>query len=171
LRRNGKKHEHIQVADGSPVTLDDVRGDCLELDLTIAPSDAQRFGIRVRCSPDGEEQTVIEYDPAAKHLKIDVAKSSLENVKYYTFCMMGGENNPPVTAQAAPFALQEGEKLHLQVFLDRSILEVFANGRQCITQRIYPTRSDSLGVVLLSEGSTAEVEALEAWEMAATNPW
>jgi sucrose-6-phosphate hydrolase SacC (GH32 family) len=171
LRRNGKRHEHLRVVDGSPVALDDVRGDCLELDLTIAPGDAQRFGVRVRCSPDGEEQTVIEYDPAAKHLKIDVAKSSLENVKYYTFCMMGGENNPPVTAQAAPFALQEGEKLHLQVFLDRSILEVFANGRQCITQRIYPTRSDSLGVVLLSEGSTAEVEALEAWEMAATNPW
>lgn len=171
LRRNGKKHAHIRVADGSPVVLDDVRGNCLELDLTLVPGHAARFGVKVCCSPDGEEQTVIECEPAAKHLKIDVARSSREDIPYYTFCMMGGESNPRVTEQVAPFELKEGEKLRLRIFLDRSILEVFANGQQCVTQRIYPTRADSLGVVLFSEGGDVEVESLEAWEMAATNPW
>ena len=57
-----------------------------------------------------------------------------------------------VDAQEAPFELAAGEGLELRIFLDRSVLEVFANGRQCITQRIYSTRADSLGVRLFSKG-------------------
>ena len=71
-----------------------------------------------------------------------------------------------VAAQEAPFALAVGETLTLRVFLDRSVLEVFANGRQCITQRIYPSRSDSTGIALFSRGGSANVELLEAWPMA-----
>jgi len=170
LRTHGRKHRNIKVPDGKPVRLDDVRGDCLELDLTIRPGDAKRFGLKVRCSPAGEEQTVIACDPAARHLQIDVARSSLDDVRYYSFCMKGGAN-PRVTSQEAPFELKKGEPLRLRVLLDRSILEVFANGRQCITQRIYPSREDSLGVALFSEGGSAVVESLEAWKMAPTNPW
>jgi len=170
LRMHARGHERIRVADGSPVTLDDVRGECLELDLTIKPGSAKRFGIKLRCSPDGAEQTVIECNPSAKHLKIDVSKSSLDQVKYFTFCMKGG-NNPQVTEQKAAFQLKKGENLRLRIFLDRSILEVFANARQCITQRIYPAQSDSLGVVLFSKGGFVEVESLQAWQMAPTNHW
>ncbi len=170
LRMHGKKHERIRVVDGSPVTLDDVRGDCLEMDLTIKPGSAKRFGVRLRCSIDGAEQTVVECDPSAKHLKIDMKKSSLDSVKYFTFCMKGG-SNPQVTEQIAPFQLKKDEKLRLRIFLDRSILEVFANDRQCITQRIYPTREDSTSVVLFAEGGSVEVQSLQTWQMAPTNHW
>ena len=170
LRMHANRHERIKVADGSPVTLKDIYGDCLELDLTIKPGSAKRFGVKLRCSPDGTEQTVIEYDPSAKHLKIDVKKSSLDQVKYSTFCMKGGKN-PQVTEQIAPFQLKKNEKLRLRIFLDRSILEVFANARQCVTQRIYPTREDSTSVVLFSEGGSVEVESLQVWQMAPTNHW
>lgn len=171
LRMHASRYERITVADGfSPVILKDVRGDCLELDLTIKPGNAKRFGIKLRCSPDGAEQTVIECDPSAKHLKIDVKKSSLDQVKYFTFCMKGG-NNPQVTEQIAPFQLKKDEKLRLRIFLDRSILEVFANARQCVTQRIYPTRKDSTSVVLFSEDGSVEFESIQAWQMAPTNHW
>ncbi|MHC4633398.1 MAG: glycoside hydrolase family 32 protein, partial [Planctomycetota bacterium] len=170
LRMHAGRHERIKVADGSPVTLDDVHGDCLELDLIIKPGSAKRFGVKLRCSPDGAEQTVIECDPSAKHLKIDVKKSSLDQVKYFTFCMKGG-NNPQVTEQIVPFQLKKSENLRLRIFLDRSILEVFANNRQCVTQRIYPTREDSTSVVLFAEGGSVEVQSLQAWQMAPTNHW
>lgn len=170
LRIHGRKHESISLRGGAPVTLADVRGDCLELDVTFRPGRAKRFGLKVRCSPDGEEETAIAYDRTAEHLGIDLAKSSLDEVEYSTFCMKGGDN-PRVTSQEAPFELREGEPLRLRVFLDRSILEVFANGRQCVTQRIYPRREDSLGVVLFSEGGGAEVESLQAWDMSPTNAW
>jgi sucrose-6-phosphate hydrolase SacC (GH32 family) len=171
LRVNPRSSRQLRVTPGKPVRLDDVRGDSLELDLTIRPFGAARFGLKVRCSPDGEEETVIWCDPAAGVLRIDVAKSSLDpDVSYRTFIMKPGEN-PPVTAQEAPFNLASSEPLHLRVFLDRSILEVFANRRQCLTQRIYPTRADSLEVLLVSQGGVIEVEALEAWTLAPANAW
>jgi beta-fructofuranosidase len=153
------------------VVLEDVRGDSLELDLTFRPGAARRCGLKLRCSPGGEEETVITYDAAAGRLRIDVAKASLDkDIVYRTFCMKPGDN-PPVTAQEAPFALAQSEPLRLRVFLDRSIIEVFANRRQCLTQRLYPTRPDSLGVALVSEGGEAEVESYTAWDMAPANPW
>ncbi len=89
---------------------------------------------------------------------------------YRTFIMKGDEN-PPVTLQEAPFVLAPDEPLRLRVFLDRSILEVFANRRPCLTQRIYPTRPDSLEVLLVSQGGAIEVESLKAWDLASANAW
>jgi len=85
--------------------------------------------------------------------------------------MRGGEANPEVQFQEAPLELRDGESLELRIFLDHSILEVFANGRQCVTQRIYPTRADSTGVALFSRGGDAEVSTLDAWDLAASNPY
>jgi len=170
LRMHAVEHEGLRVTDGTEIVLEDVRGDCLELALTIDPGHAKQFGLKVRCSPDGREQTVIACDQSTGRLKIDVSQSSLDDIKHYTFCMKGGPN-PQVTTQEAPLTLEPTEKLQLRVFLDRSILEVFANDRQCITQRIYPSREDSLGIRLFSQGGSIEVESLQAWQMASTNPW
>ena len=174
LRMQETKHMGINVKDGVSIRLDDVAGNTMELELIIEPGSAEAFGLKVCCSPDGEEQTVIEYNPSAKQLKIDLERSSLDkSIKHYELCMnfMRDKPNPVVTEQVAPFELRDGEKLHLRIFIDRSILEVFANGRQCITQRIYPIREDSLGVELFSKGGDIKVESLRAWQMAATNPW
>ena len=51
------------------------------------------------------------------------------------------------------------------------MVEVFANGRQCLTQRIYPTRPDSVGVSLAARGGGVAVRRLDAWKMNASNPW
>jgi beta-fructofuranosidase len=71
-----------------------------------------------------------------------------------------------VTAQEAPFELKASEPLRLRIFLDRTILEVFANDRQCLTQRIYPTRADSMGVSLFSTDGKAAFTSVRAWDMA-----
>ena len=68
-------------------------------------------------------------------------------------------------AQEAPVNLAQGETLNLRIFLDRSVLEVFANGRQCITQRMYPSRPESRDVLLFSRGGGANVKSLQAWDL------
>ena len=73
--------------------------------------------------------------------------------------------------EAGPFELAPGEPLQLRVFLDRSVVEVFANDRQAVMRRIYPTREESRGVVLFSRGGVARVRFVEAWEMAPANAW
>jgi len=68
--------------------------------------------------------------------------------------------------QVAPLELGAGEPLRLRVFLDRSIIEVYANGRQCVTQRIYPSRPDSVQIRAFCRGGQASVRSVEAWNMA-----
>jgi len=50
-----------------------LRGDCLEIAMVIEPGDAAEFGIKVRGSPGGEEQTPIVCTPAAHTLKTELA--------------------------------------------------------------------------------------------------
>ena len=172
LRMNHRGHENIHLTDSERM-LADVRGDCLELAVEIDVREAQEFGINVRCSPDGQERTGIVCIPGKNQLKVDVSQSTLDpDVKYPYYRGARGtarlpESQQTVNAQEAPFTLTPGETLRLNIFLDRSVLEVFANGRQCITQRIYPTRSDSFSVVLFSRGGSVNVRSVEAWDMAA----
>jgi beta-fructofuranosidase len=58
----------------------------------------------------------------------------------------------------------------LRIYRDRSILEVFANDRICLTQRIFPTRADSTGVAVKATGGACRLRSYESWELAATNP-
>lgn len=55
--------------------------------------------------------------------------------------------------------------MKLRVFIDRSIIEVFANGRQCLTLRAYPTLKDSTGVSVFARGGGARLVSLNAWQM------
>jgi len=51
------------------------------------------------------------------------------------------------------------------VFIDRSIVEVFANDRQCLTLRAYPSRADSSGLALRTQGAAATVRSFKVWDM------
>ena len=61
--------------------------------------------------------------------------------------------------------LAPGETLKLRVFIDKSVVEVFANGRQCLAVRVYPGREDSTGVSLRAQGAVAALSALDVWQM------
>ncbi|NBT14307.1 MAG: hypothetical protein EBS56_12135, partial [Planctomycetia bacterium] len=75
---------------------------------------------------------------------------------------------PDVTSrppEVAPVFIPDGEPVRLHVFLDRSVVEVFVNGRQCVAARVYPGRPDSVGVSLRAVGRDAVLASAEAWEM------
>jgi len=172
LRSNHQILQSLQVAANSTVELPEMRGDCKELHFRIDPKQAEACGVIVRMSPDGEEQTVVAYVPKSKLLRVELGKSSLDKTKpYRTFAMSvvlpAGTPDPQVEAQEAPFELKPGELLELTIFLDHSIVEFFANGRQCITQRIWPTREDSLGVALFARCGDIAVQTLNSWDMGA----
>jgi len=58
-----------------------------------------------------------------------------------------------------------GETLKLRVFVDRSVVEVFANGRQALAVRLYPGRADGTGISLRTQGSEAMLRSLDVWQM------
>ena len=157
LRYNAKKTENLALKADSELPLKDISGNAVELSVEMVPDGAKQFGVKVCCSPGGEEQTLVYYDAADKKLKVDTRKSGLKE--------------GPKKIEAGPFELKAGETLKLRVFVDKSIVEVFANGRQAITRRIYPSRKDSVGVVLFSKGGATKVTAVEAWEMMPSNAY
>jgi beta-fructofuranosidase len=73
--------------------------------------------------------------------------------------------------ERAPFALRFGEPLRLRVFVDRSVVEIYANDRHAICRRVFPGRPDSLGVSLFAAGGKARFQNARAWEMSPSNPY
>jgi len=161
LRGRHTQLKNLTVDAGAERKIEAVAGDALELGLTINPRDATQCGVKVRCSPGGEEQTAIVYDAEKSVIRIDMAKSTLN--EFYQ------KRQRPIVE--APFRLKPGERLKLRIFLDHSIMEVFVNERQCVTQRLYPTRADSQGLAVFSSGGRAEIQEFEAWKMYPSNPW
>ncbi len=159
LQRDHVGHTGLTIASTLPAEPLDIVGDALrvhtifEAGQASLTEEADAFGLVVRRSPDGAEETRIAYDSRSERLLVDRSRSSLaRDVERETY--------------AAPLTLAPGEDLTLQVFIDRSIIEVFANGRVCLTSRVYPTRRDSLGVGLWAQGGRVRVRALDAWAMA-----
>lgn len=152
LRGAHRRFADLTVAPGAANHLGDLRNDCLELAVELAPGDAARCGLILRRSPGGEEETRIVYDRAAGRLIVDRSRSSLDPAS-------------DTLSPEAPCPLPADGVLRLRVFLDASVLEVFANKRICFGERIYPTRPDSLGLDLFAEGGEARVRRLDVWEM------
>ena len=139
-----------ELSPDRPLELAPVRGDCLEMVAEIDPGSAREVGVKLRRSPGGEEETVVRYDRHEATLGVDTTRSSLEP-------------DTGRTVSAAPLGLKPGEPLRLHLFLDRSTLEVFANRRACASDRLYPTREDSLGAGLFALGGRARLANLKVW--------
>jgi beta-fructofuranosidase len=65
----------------------------------------------------------------------------------------------------AQLSLDANGELRLHIFLDRSVLEIFANGDTCLASRIYPTRPDSLGLELFARRGGAKVKSIKVWTL------
>ena len=121
------------------IAIDTIEGSSLEIEIeTVIETGV--CGIKVCCGED--EETVISFDADRSMLEVDTRRS--------------GPEDTPKAVESAPLELKAGEPLRLRVFVDRSIVEVFANGRQAIARRIYPS-SGSCGVSVFSSRTRSVV--------------
>jgi len=126
-----------------------VEGRRLELRVDVSLSDASAFELSVFESDDRAERTAVRYT-REDELVVERAESSRRGVG------SADAQRMPVTPYDAP--------LSLRAFLDRSVLELYANGRHCLTSRVYPA-AGSTGLSVAAEGGRAAVESLSAWEL------
>jgi beta-fructofuranosidase len=150
------QHTHYSDRSLSPFTtdkLDDVQGNSLEIIAEFVPGSAQEYGVKLLCSPDGEEETLVVYDRVTQTLTIDRARSC------------ANPEGVEITPQTGTLNLAEGEPLKLHIFLDCSVIEVFANGRMALTSRIYPTRPDSQGLALFTRAGGITLNQMDVWQM------
>ena len=192
------RHEHRHVGStelpaNEEVVLAGIEGSALELALEIDPGESPMVELNVLRSPGRDEYTRIAFykergfrvqhpsvRPGAVHHNGQVAiggykspwpasrhESLLTLDTSYSSTLPGALSRAPETA---PLRLDPDEPLRLRVFVDRSVIEVFANGKQCVAVRVYPGRGDSTGVSLRAQGSPAQLRSLDAWQMRSIYP-
>ncbi|MCB2153823.1 glycoside hydrolase family 32 protein [bacterium] len=144
LQKLRGKHTRIgpmNVNDGTTV-ISQVQGDTLELRLTIEAGSANRFGLLVRTNENGVGGTAIVCD--GSEVRVD-----------------GDERLYRLQAPGAP--------VDLRVFLDRSVIEIFVNGRACFT-RVIDVPPDHQSIALFAEGGKARLSQFDAWAMSTAFP-
>jgi beta-fructofuranosidase len=146
----------FSLSEGQSRKLEGFSGNACELQAEIKMSAEGDYGFKLRASSDGLEETLIYYDGEKRQLVFDATRSGPVGRK---------------VIERAPLVLKRGEALRLRVFVDRSVIEVFANERQAISRRVYPSREDSLGISLFAKGPPASFKNVKAWEMAPANPY
>ena len=181
------RYEHRQVGRtvlpaNREIVLDDIRGNALELQITLDPKHASLFEVDVLRSPKREECTRICFfnkrgykyrEPFANDVRSNLTMSTMLSnpVRYESIITIDSSlastlpdalSRPP---ESAPVFIEDGEPVRLRIFVDRSVVEVFVNERQCVAVRVYPAREDSKGVSLLSRGQEAELLSLDCWQM------
>ena len=152
LRGEHYRFEDLDIGSDSSRILEGVRDNCLEIVAQFEPGDAAELGLKVCRSPEGEEETLVVYDSENGRLAVDPRRSSLHPATHRDI-------------RWGPLEPAGSRTLKLHVFLDRSVIEVFAEGVTCVTGRIYPTRADSRAVELFARGGGARVKTLDVWEM------
>lgn len=151
LRRAALFDSGVTVADGAPNSLDGATGDKLEISLCVTSQGCEALGIQFRRSPDGAQYTQLAYDYRSGALRLTRDKST---------------DTADISLDACEYALNlaDDEALDLTIFLDNSVIEIYANDRLSMTSRIYPSRDDAQGLRFYAHGGTATAQ-VSVWQM------
>ncbi|MDH3246896.1 MAG: glycoside hydrolase family 32 protein [Saprospiraceae bacterium] len=153
------------------LVIDGVKGKSMEILAEIDPKESSLIELDVFRSPNEEEVTRILFYKDAGYRNRATSRTSENFGKRYSVISIESSSSsllPDVRLRAAETAyvfIDEGESVKLHVFIDKSVVEVFVNGRQCVAQRVYPTLANSESVSLLARGMDAELLSFDAWRM------
>jgi len=138
LRYNAQSTSNLTIPADTVHRLEQVESDALELRIVFQLGSNTKFQVQVYCDRDGRNGFPITFEPATQMLTMGETK--------------------------IPFAWQATEDVELRVFLDKSIVEVFANDRlAALAPHRYPP--GDLGVSLWSEGGSVRAKKVESWQL------
>jgi beta-fructofuranosidase len=138
LRRRHSEQREVSARDGRVVL--GVRGQEMEIAASVDPGSASQCALTVGCSPEGEGGIRIAIvDDKSRRIEVD------------------GVSGPVL----------KDSPVDLRIFVDRSIVEVFADdGRVCCGRKMTTYDPNWDHVVFSSQGGTALLRSLESWQLA-----
>jgi hypothetical protein len=137
LRYGETSEGNITVRSDSSQALKKIAGDTLELAVTFEPTTAKEYGVNVFCDAAGSGFPI-----TIKAERKTLAIGKIE----------------------APFEVKQDEALNLRIFLDKGMVEVFANDRQAVVY-MQPHKPDDVGVSLFSKGGDTSARQVKGWKM------
>lgn len=139
LRYDKQQERNIIVKSEGTHLLKGVNGDALELKMNIKAPTAEEFGIDVLCDINGEDGMRVVVNPKNKQLRVGRI--------------------------TAPFTLKQGEELTLRVFVDKNLVEVFANEVQAVAAARADCPPQHTHARLFTAGGDLKAETITAWKM------
>jgi sucrose-6-phosphate hydrolase SacC (GH32 family) len=138
LRFDERSESNLKLESGTSYRLREISGDALEIRVVVQPGAAQQFGVRLYCDQEGNHGFPITIEPGKKSMSL-------------------GETR-------VPFELKAAENLDLRIFLDKNLIEVFANDRQAA---LAPCKYDpkNLQVILFCGEGAILVREVKGWKM------
>jgi beta-fructofuranosidase len=192
LRYNHRVVKPMKLQANKETVLPGISGNAMEIIAKIDPGKANVIELNILRSPGKEEYTRITLYPG-RGLSNGLLYKAEEGTAFMPFDLLplvtGGarQPRPPFTRasiisldnanssslpdaqsrppEVAPFLLAQDEPITLRIFIDRSVVEVFVNDKQCVALRVYPGRNDSQGVSIKAIGQDASLLSLDAWQM------
>ncbi len=140
LRTKHYSRDAFVIEGNGEFILPEIQSNTFEMIVEFDPAGAEGCGVDVLCSSDGNSKERIFYD------NFNLTLSSGD--KSGEFQLLPNENS-----------------LTLHIFVDRSVIEVFANYRECLTRRVYPSQKDAFGVALFAIGGPVKIKKLDFWEI------
>ncbi len=165
--------EDLPLPAGEEVILPGISGNVMELQLELDPAtQIPTIDVAVLRSADGKEST---------HIRIYRQRGRMNWDHFHECGGWGGYSFDTVVAidntmsslspdaiSRAPdqrsFFLGTEEPLKLQIFVDKSIVEVFVNDKLCLACRAYPTKADSIGVSVRSLECDTTLRKAKMWD-------
>jgi beta-fructofuranosidase len=138
LRGKKKEEKKIAVTSDTLYAPKEISGNAIELEVSFKATTAKEFGLDVLCDSNGANGMRVAYLPESKTLRV------------------GAVN--------APFELKKDEELTLRIFVDKNLVEVFANDRQAALSAAAYARAN-LGIRLMSKGGDTTVRSFKCWTM------
>ena len=120
----------------------------LNVEFDLSQSTAERFGLQLSATKNGEQATLLYVDLQSKRIVLDRSLSGLE---------LKGYRSVP---------LPKTKKLSLHVYVDASSVEVFVNDDlYSLSSRIYPKLPAERQINLFAENGSAKITQLDSWQL------
>lgn len=132
--------------NNSQEQFENVNGDSYELLCDFSYGDVQSFGVKLRCSKNRQEETMIYYDALKEKLILDRSKDGFHKTG------------------VRKCSIKNNGKLKLHIFMDKSSVEIFVNeGEETFTSRIYP-HEGSEDIIFFAQNGEAKLN-MEFWKI------
>jgi sucrose-6-phosphate hydrolase SacC (GH32 family) len=138
LRANPRVMEDVTMKSGEVHLLKDMAGDTVELEVVFDKPQVTEFGLRILADESGKNGFKIAYRADRKTMTLDYVEP--------------------------PFELKPGEDLRLRIFIDKGMIEVFANDRQAAVAW-HDYEPENQHVALYSNGGDIKVRKITCWSM------
>jgi len=140
LRGRKYKFDPVTINDKSENILEDVKLNTFEIVVEFENINAEWFGFELLRSGDGKKNAPVIYNTLSKEFTV-------------------GDTTGPFTR------IGKEKTMKLRIFVDRTVLEMFAAGREVFTSHSATDNPDNRGMRLFATGGSVNVKSLEIYEM------